>query len=102
MLQTRALPGAVTKRPEPLFRGTEPWEHDINNGYSSLLYADGQYKLYYSAGDKSFGGSIPGESSGSATLYATSQDGLVWQKPRLGRVPFGPDKSTVGAGRGGG
>ena len=43
----------------------------------------GKYRVYYSAGDKAFGGSIPGESSGSAILYATSQDGLTWRVPRI-------------------
>jgi hypothetical protein len=44
--------------------------------------------VYYSAGDPSFGGAIPGESSGSATLYATSLDGIKFTKPDLHRYPF--------------
>jgi hypothetical protein len=58
---------------QPLFRPNEnPWEHDIDNGYSNVLYDSedsfglGKYRVYYSAGDKSFGGAIPGESSGCA------------------------------------
>ena len=78
----------------PLFRGTNAWEHNIDNGYSSVLYDGndtfglGKYRVYYVASDPSFGGSIPGESSGSATLYATSSDGLSFVKPSLGRVSF--------------
>ena len=95
----------------PLFRGTEEWEHDINNGYSNVLYnddgssgggssgssgssgsgsrGDSTYRVYYSAGDAQFGGAIPGESSGSATLYATSRDGVTgWTKPHLGRFTY--------------
>ena len=78
----------------PLFTGTEEWEHNIDNGYSSVLYDPqdkfglGKYRAYYSAGDDHFGGSIPGESQGSATLYATSHDGISFTKPDLGRVSF--------------
>ena len=51
-------------------------------------------RVYYSAGDKSFGGAIPGESSGCATLYATSDDGVVWGKPHLHRYKFGKDSAN--------
>ena len=30
--------GEVQKYPRALFTGTEEWEHDIDNGYSSVLY----------------------------------------------------------------
>lgn len=87
--------GPVEKHPaSPLFTGTEPWESEINNGYSSILYDPkdtfglGRYRVYYSALDKAFHGSIPGESSGSATLYATSDDGLVFDKPALHRYNY--------------
>jgi hypothetical protein len=104
-----AMPSLVTKighvvkdaTINPLFRGTNAWEHDIDNGYSSVLYDPhdelgvGKYRVYYSAGDPSFGGAIPGESTGSATLYAKSDDGVHWMKPNLGRFPFGKDNSTA-------
>jgi len=85
--------GALKKLKEPLFRGTERWERNIDNGYSSVLYdpaADGPaYRVYYSASDSQFSGDIPGESAGSATLFATSHDGVSdWQKPALGRFPY--------------
>ena len=88
--------GSVVKalQGNPLFRGTNEWEHNIDNGYSSVLYDAndtfglGKYRVYYTAADPSFGGAIPGESSGSATLYATSDDGITFHKPSLGRVTF--------------
>jgi hypothetical protein len=93
--------GEVRKNPTgPVFRATEPWEHSIDNGYSSVLYDEtdqfglGVYRVYYSASDKSFGGNIPGESSGAATLYATSKDGLVFEKPSLHRVNFNNSTSN--------
>ncbi len=91
----RVVLGTLRKHPRnPLFRGTRAWEHNINNGYSSVLYdpddavGEGRYRVYYSAADPSFGGAIPGESSGAATLYATSDDGIAFHKPNLGRVAF--------------
>jgi hypothetical protein len=90
----RVAVGEVAKHDGALFTGTAEWEHDINNGYSSVLYdrSDefglGAYRVYYSAGDKSFSGSIPGESSGSATLLATSKDGIAFTKPTLNRFVF--------------
>jgi hypothetical protein len=66
----------------------------IDNGYSNVLHDPkdtfglGKYRVYYSAGDKAFGGAIPGESDGAATLYATSPDGLVWSKPHLHRYSW--------------
>ena len=93
--------GAVHKHPSnPLFTGTREWEHDINNGYSSILHDAhdslglGSYRVYYSAGDPSFGGAIPGESSGSATLYATSPDGIHFTKPALHRYAFRNDTAN--------
>jgi len=64
---------------------------DINNGYSNVLYDPddsfglGKYRVYYSASVKGAGGGIPGESGDSATLYATSADGISWEKPALHR-----------------
>jgi len=90
------VPGPVLKRgmvfPANNKDGHRPWEHDVNNGYSNVLY-DAEdvftpFRAYYSAGDPSFGGAIPGESSGSATLYATSRDGYHWEKPDLGRYNY--------------
>jgi hypothetical protein len=49
----------------------------------------GRYRVYYSASVKGAGGGIPGESGDSATLYATSQDGISWDKPALHRYKLG-------------
>ena len=84
---------------QPLFRqgfdgsNEEPLV-DIDNGYSNVLYDPddsfglGKYRVYYSASVKGAGGGIPGESSDSATLYATSADGISWEKPALHRYEF--------------
>ena len=85
-----AVPGTVERHPaNPLFTGTEPWEHNINNGYSNVIYdanntlAHGAYRVYYTASDSAFSGSIPHESDGSALLYARSDDGITFEKPSL-------------------
>jgi hypothetical protein len=90
--------GHVTKHPEnPLFRTSNAangnaWEHDVNNGYSSVLYdannslGHGTYRAFYSAADSNFTESpgCHGEcDGGSAMLYATSDDGITWVKPAL-------------------
>ena len=54
-----AVLGPVAKR-GAVMRSTEPWEHDVNNGYSSMLYdpagpAGAKYRVYYSASDPGFG-----------------------------------------------
>ena len=91
--QLEAVPGQVWKRNQPVFTMDKPWETDVNNGYSSVLYDPddsfglGRFRAFYSASDGGFGAADcpPGECpGGSATLVANSSDGLVWQKPKLG------------------
>ena len=90
--------GPVTKYARnPLFRGTKPYEHDINNGYSSVLYdpednlGKGRYRVFYSASDAGF---TPPDcpsnecGAGSAILYATSNNGLTFVKPNLHLQPW--------------
>lgn len=91
-LSLETVLGPVQKHPaSPLFRPTEAWEHDVDNGFSSVLYdptnslGQGVYRVYYTAADDGFGQGIPGESKGTATLYATSEDGLTFTKPNLGK-----------------
>lgn len=94
----RTVLGPVRRERGPVMPCDLPWEHDVNNGYSSILYDPedslklGVYRLYYSASDPGFDapqGCPPSEcGSGDATLYATSKDGLHWEKPFLGRIPW--------------
>ena len=49
-------------------------------GYHSALYEAGVYHLWYTAG--------------SCVLYARSSDGIHWEKPTLGLVPYGGDWSN--------
>eukprot|EP00467_Chlorarachnion_reptans_P001788 CAMPEP_0114496098 /NCGR_PEP_ID=MMETSP0109-20121206/5585_1 /TAXON_ID=29199 /ORGANISM="Chlorarachnion reptans, Strain CCCM449" /LENGTH=524 /DNA_ID=CAMNT_0001673341 /DNA_START=272 /DNA_END=1846 /DNA_ORIENTATION=- len=85
----RIVPGKLEKwKGNPLFRGDNEWEHDLNNAISSLLYDEktGKYRLYYPAVDKGFQGNqtqLGVEFPPSSVLYAESDDGLKWTKPDL-------------------
>ena len=92
-----AVPGQVQKRERPVFEMDKPWETNVNNGYSSVLFdphdtfGQGRFRAFYSASDDGFltADCPPGECpGGSATLVANSSDGLVWEKPKLGLFPW--------------
>ena len=62
-----------------------PWEGHRVGGYTSVAEDDGIYKMWYDAI----------ASDGSRWLcYATSEDGVHWEKPSLGLVEFGGTKET--------
>lgn len=102
----KTVAGVVQKHDaNPLFTQDKAWEWNINNGYTSVIYdvdvsrggtaeQTGKFKVFYSAGDDAFGGKIPGESSGSATLFANSTDGIKFEKPELGRFDYKGDKGA--------
>jgi hypothetical protein len=100
-----AVPGEVRKRSEPVFMMDKPWETNVNNGYSSVLYDPedafglGRFRAFYSASDGGFGAADcpPGEcGAGSATLVANSTDGISWEKPRLGLFAWSSSKKNRG------
>jgi hypothetical protein len=98
--------GTVVKHPaNPLFKEDRPWEVRFDNLYANILYdADEQlYKCWYSpfirdVEDKppmSRWDKVPYQPRGRemGVCYATSKDGLKWEKPELGLVEF--DGSTA-------
>ena len=82
---------------EPLFRPNEnPWETNIDNGYSSVLYdpADsfglGRYRVYYSASVPGSGGAIPGESAfASLVLFRSERRSVYRRQPASGNLRKG-------------
>lgn len=97
--------GTVRKAPQnPLFGEDRPWELRIDNLYGNVVYDEEEriYKLWYSPFirraqeervPRDTRSSIPHESvpggiRDMGICYATSTDGLVWQKPDLGQFPF--------------
>ena len=87
--------GAVKKHPaNPLFGEDLPWETEMSHMYASVIFDREEkiYKCWYYSHIQDWGKDIePGplaarEQNGRAncaTLYATSKDGLVWDKPKL-------------------
>ena len=90
--------GTVEKEPRnPLFRADQPWENALNNLYPNVLWdADSQrFKLWYKCvlTDKEVLAKMADpmtiHDQGWFLLYATSRDGLTWEKPAVGQFEFG-------------
>jgi hypothetical protein len=95
-------PGPVRKDPcNPLFVEDRPWEIQFDNLYPNVLFdrKEGLFKCWYNI-------SVSGpEESETALCYATSPDGVHWEKPNLDLVEFAGSRannivvrSTHGAG----
>ena len=85
----------------PLFGEDLAWESRFDNMYPNVIYDEEEkhYKLWYNSfiRDGASDSTPQGKRSGApyragvrtdGLLYATSQDGLTWEKPLLGIVPF--------------
>ena len=95
--------GKITKHPEnPLFSEDKPWEKRFDNLYGNVIYdeKDEIYKLWYSPFiiDYSAKGMslnkrqekeyMAPKDREMAICYATSKNGVDWEKPNLGLVDF--------------
>ncbi|MHC4251731.1 MAG: hypothetical protein ACYS9X_21630 [Planctomycetota bacterium] len=96
----------------PLFGEDKPWEPRFDNPYSSVIYDEEEdiYKCWYSIFIKSGSkGEFPGEGlppdkrawvkwregrRGFGVCYATSRDGIHWEKPELGLIEFDGSKKN--------
>jgi len=88
----RLVPGTVVKEARnPLMPADQPWENATNNLYPNVLW-DAEhraFKLWYKCVlfDKGVIAKMDGPSTvhdvGWYLLYATSRDGLAWEKPKL-------------------
>lgn len=97
----RLVLGRVEKDPRnPLFRADKPWENALNNLYPNVHYDEQEkrYRLWYKCvlNDKDVIARMMPPATihdqGWFLLYATSRDGLAWEKPELGLHGF--DGST--------
>jgi hypothetical protein len=100
--------GVVKKHPSnPLFVEDKPWEKRFDNLYGNVLYdeEDELYKCWYSPFiiDNSAKGMSLKERENDydapdtremAICYATSKDGIHWEKPNLGLVDFEGNKNN--------
>lgn len=105
--------GAVQKdENNPLFGEDKPWEPRFDNPYLSIIFDEEEeiYKMWYSIFIKSGPrGDFPGEGIPTderawvdwregareyGVCYATSKDGIHWDKPELGVVEFNGSKKN--------
>lgn len=79
------------QHPEPVLVPDKPWEARGIGGYNTVLREpDGRFRMWYAA---AMLGGLPQE--GAIRLcYAESQDGLRWEKPSLGLLPFRGSKDN--------
>jgi hypothetical protein len=100
--------GTVEKhKSNPLFGEDKPWEKRFDNLYGNVIYdkEENIYKCWYSPFivDRSAKGmtleqrqkkyrSGPGREM--AICYATSKDGIIWDKPELGLVDYEGSKAN--------
>lgn len=99
----RLVLGSPVKAAEnPLFIADKPWENSLNNLYPNVLWdeADKVFKLWYKCvlADKEAIAKMDGPSTvhdvGWYLVYATSKDGIQWDKPKLGLHKFDGDAGT--------
>lgn len=90
--------GRIEKHPaNPLFQADRPWENSLNNLYPNVVFdaEAGLFKLWYKcvlADADAIAKLDPPRTVhdvGWLLLYATSRDGLAWDKPALGLHSFG-------------
>jgi len=101
--------GEVNKHPgNPLFGEDKQWEKRFDNLYANVIFdnEEGIYKCWYNPFivDNSAQGmtleerkqrryQAPGNRE-MAICYATSKDGIVWEKPELGIIAFAGSKAN--------
>jgi hypothetical protein len=66
----------------PLLKADQPWEGWRLEIYGTVLYDEDEriFKMWYI-------GEAPEYFPNYATLYATSRDGITWEKPLVGTIP---------------
>ena len=100
--------GTVKKHPSnPLFTEDKPWEKRFDNLYGNVIYDKEEkiYKCWYSpfVVDHSARGKTlteykkgyrPPRGRQMGICYATSKDGLKWEKPELGLIDYKGSKAN--------
>jgi len=99
--------GVVQKdKYNPLFKEDKPWEPRFDNPYCSVIYDEKEkiYKCWYSIFIKSDYEALTPEKRawvdwhegqrGFGVCYATSKDGIKWEKPELGIIEFQGNKKN--------
>ena len=109
VVNARLEVGTVEKHPaNPLFVEDQPWEVRFDNLYGNIVYdrKEELYRCWYSPFivDHSAKGMTleqrdaksydPPKDREMGICYATSKDGIHWEKPSLGLVEFGGNKEN--------
>ncbi|MCX6852872.1 MAG: M15 family metallopeptidase [Verrucomicrobia bacterium] len=96
-VNARLVLGTPQKHPaNPLFQADKPWENSMNNLYPNVIWDEDEqvFKLWYKCvlADKEVIAQMDQPSTvhdvGWYLLYATSKDGIRWDKPELGIHKF--------------
>ena len=102
-VNAKLVPGTVVKDSRnPLFQNDKPWENALNNLYPNVLWDEEEkiFKLWYKCvlADKEviakMDQPVTIHDVGWYLLYATSKDGVTWEKPALGLYQFNGDAAT--------
>ncbi|CAN5777812.1 hypothetical protein BH11VER1_BH11VER1_22380 [soil metagenome] len=102
-VNAQLVPGTVNKDSRnPLFQNDKPWENALNNLYPNVLWDEQEqiFKLWYKCvlADKDVIAKMEQPATihevGWYLLYATSKDGITWDKPALGLYKFNGDAAT--------
>jgi len=108
-IQKAELTLGTVKKPDanPLFGEDKPWERRFDNLYANIIYDDEDeiYKCWYSpfiVSKSSLGMTIqerketqyPKHEQEMGICYATSRDGISWDKPKLGLVEYEGSKAN--------
>ena len=83
---TRTLNQPVKYQGNPVLWPTKPWEGRRADLYASVMYdaAASLFKMWYVC-----------KSRGYTVSYATSRDGILWDKPSLGQVAWSEGEDLV-------
>ena len=72
----------------PIVRVDQPWEYTVVSCATVLPAEDGKsYRMWYDSWTR------PGDPEPGFSLYATSTDGIRWNKPNLGLNPWAKSNS---------
>ena len=80
------------QEPEPVLIADKPWEGLGIGAYNTVMREDGRFRMWYDAlapdGGAEKGSDAAPTGSRRMLCYAESNDGIHWEKPVLGLIPY--------------
>ena len=73
------------KFPDPVLKAEHPWELSCPSAYGTVLHWRGQFRMWYMCWTQGMHRCV---------AYAESDDGVAWEKPRLGVCEFAGNKQN--------